>query len=812
MTEMMETILQDLRYGLRTLLKSPRFTVTAVITLAVGISANVAIFTFVDATLLRPLPYKDAQQLVEIYDTREQTVSSQFEASYPDYLVWKEQNQVFSAVAGYNGGGTVLRGQGAPEVLPGAVVSDNFFATLGVQPVAGRDFASGEDLASAAPTVILGYGFWQRRFGGKRDVIGQVLTLGRNQVTVIGVLPQGFHFAPVGDPDVWQPLQATGGLRDRRNLHWLNVIARLKPGVSRDSAAAGMKVLMEGLEKQYPASNTKLRTTITPLNEVIVGNIRPILLLLLGAVVLLLMIACANVANLLLARSLSRRREVAVRTALGASRWRLVRQMLTEGILLSLTGGVLGVVLAEWMVKAFVAAIPQALLNFMPYLKMMSIDGGVLLFALGIALLTGVLFALAPAFRLSGEHIHDAFRDGARGSQSTGWRRFASALVVAEVAISMVLLFGAGVLGKSFYRLLQVDTGFNYHNVSTMAVIAPSAQYKTNAQQIAFYKTLLDRVQAMPGVKSAGITSTLPIGQGNTSNVVVVGQPYTGQGFEANSRSVDTQYFQTLQAQLVAGRWFNETDAAEAPQRVIVNKTFVNMFMRGLDPVLQQVRFTYNDQEKPRQVIGVVNDIKEAQLDAPALPAIYTPFLQDPGTFQYIVVRSEQDPRAALEQTKAAVRQLDPNAVTLQDQTMEDFIQRSPVAFFHRYPAWLAGLFAFMALVLGSIGLYGLVAYSVSQRTQEIGIRMALGARRGNVLQMVLMQGIRLIVPGVMIGIGGGIAAALLARSLLFQVSAWDPAIFVIVTVLLAAVTLVASFIPARTATKVDPMVALRYE
>jgi predicted permease len=376
----------------------------------------------------------------------------------------------------------------------------------------------------------------------------------------------------------------------------------------------------------------------------------------------------------------------------------------------------------------------------------------------------------------------------------------------------MVLLFGAGVLGKSFYRLLQVDTGFNYHNVSSMAVAMPSAQYKTDAQQLAFYRSLMESVRALPGVQAAGVTSNLPIGQGNTSNVVVVGQPYTGQGFEANSRTVDTQYFQTLQAHLVAGRWFDESDTAEAPQRVIVNKTFADMFMKGLDPVLQQVRFTYSDKEKPRQVIGVVSDIKEAQLDAAALPAIYEPHLQDPSSFLYLVVRTSQDAAAAIQQTQAAIHKLDPNVVSFQEQTMEDYIQRSPVAFFHRYPAWLAGMFAFMALVLGSIGLYGLVAYSVSQRTQEIGIRMALGAQRSNVLRMVLFQGVRLIVPGAMIGIAGGVAAAMLARSLLFRVSAWDPAIFAIVTALLAIVTLAASYVPARTATKVDPMVALRYE
>ena len=809
---MLETVLQDLRYGLRTLWKSPRFSVTAVVTLAVGIAANVAIFTFVDATLIRPLPYQAAQQLMAVYDTRQQTVASQFESSYPDYLDIKQQNQVFSSIAGYNQNGTVLRGQGAPLVLASGVVSDNFFATLGVTPMLGRDFRPGEDQASAPHTVILSFGFWKKHFGGRQEVIGQAVTLSKDQVTIIGVLPADFHFAPVGDPDVWQPLQATGGLRDRRNLHWLNLVGRLKPGLSQSQALAGTNLVMEALERQYPESNAKLRAKIIPLQEVIVGQIRPILLLLLGAVVLLLMIACSNVANLLLARSLSRRREIAVRTALGASRWRLIRQMLTEGIVLSLTGAAVGVALAEWMVKGFVAAIPQALLSNMPYIKMMGLDWRVLLFAVAIALSTGVLFAMAPAFQLSGKHIHDAFRDGARGSQSAGWRRFASALVISEVAISMVLLFGAGVLGKSFYRLLQVDTGFNYHNLVTMAAAMPSAQYDTDPKQVAFYRLMRDRIQALPGVQSVGVTTNLPIGQGNTSNVVVVGQPYTGQGFEANSRSVDIHYFQTLQAQLVAGRWFDESDNAEAPQRVIVNKTFADMFMKGLDPTVQQVRFTYNDKEKPRQVVGVVNDIKEAQLDAPSLPAIYTPYLQDPSSFMYLVVRTSQDASAAILPVQTAIRQLDPNVVTFQEQTMEDFIQRSPVAFFHRYPAWLAGIFAFMALALGSIGLYGLVAYSVSQRTQEIGIRMALGAQHSNVLQMVLLQGIRLIVPGALLGIGGGIAAALAARSLLFHVSAWDPVIFAIVTALLTAVTLLASFIPARQATKVDPIIALRYE
>jgi macrolide transport system ATP-binding/permease protein len=660
---------------------------------------------------------------------------------------------------------------------------------------------------------MLSYGWWQRHFGGK-DVIGQVLSIDDEPTTIIGILPADFHFAPVGDPDVWLTLHATGGLLQRRNLHWLEVVGRLKPGISRESAASAMNLIAEGLERQYPQSNDKLRTAIVPLSEVIVGQIRPILLVLLGAVGLLLLIACANVANLLLARAMARRNEMAIRTALGASRARLMGLMLTEGLILSFAGAAAGMVVAYWTIKGLVAMIPESRLAAMPYLKHMGMDTNVLLFAFMLAVIIGVVFALAPALHASGTNVTGALKDGTRSSHSGSWRRFASALVIGEVTLAMVLLAGSGLLVKSLYRLLNVNPGFDQHNMLGLGVGLSQSRFPQNAQQLQVLHSLLDRIGALPGVKSVGASSQLPVSNGgNTSNLRVVGVPSaTPQGREANSRTVNRTYFQTLGAELVKGSWFTEADNATGPQRVIINKTLADQFMSGLDPLKQQIWFTYSDKEKPRQVIGVVRDIKEGPLDIPARPAIYTPMEANAGLFFNLIIRTEQRPDTLSAEVESAIRQIDPDAVTFNVQTMEDRIQRSPAAFLHRYPALLAGAFAFMALLLGTIGLYGLVAYSVSQRTQEIGIRMALGAQRRNVLQMVLSQGVRLIVPGVVIGIVSAILVAHLMRSMLFGIHSWDPLIFVAVTALLAIVTLAASYVPARSATKVDPMVALRYE
>jgi macrolide transport system ATP-binding/permease protein len=815
----MELILQDLRYALRTLIKSPRFTSIALITLVLGIAANVAIFTFVDAALIRPLPYHDASQLMYVFDSR--SVNSQsmdpndrFDTSYPNFLDWRAQQQVFEGLAAYSQNQVLWRGQKAPELLSSAVVTDNFFATLGVRSAAGRDFHPGEDLASAPRYVLLSYRWWQRQFGGK-NVIGQVLSLDEEQNIIIGVLPPDFHFAPAGDPDVWTTIHAEGPYL-RRNLYWLGVLGRLKPGVSRETAGTAMNVIAARLEKEYPASNDKLRTQTVPLGEVIVGKIRPILLVLLGAVVMLLLIACSNVANLLLARSLARRNEMAIRTALGASRARLIGLMLTEGLMLSYVGTALGLGMAYWTVKAFVAMIPATRLDAMPYLKCASVDSSVLLFAFVLATVIGVVFALAPALQAANANVQSALKDGSRGSHSASWRRLASALVIGEVALAMVLLAGSGLLVKSLYRMLNVNPGFDQHNLLGVSVGLSQLKFPRTAPEarLQAHQKLLEQIRALPGVTSVGIGDILPVsGGGNTSNLLVVGQPSKlKEGFDANSRTVNRTYFQTLGAELVQGSWFTAADNGTGPRRVIVNQTLVDQYMHGLDPLKQQILFTYSDKEKPQQVVGVVRDVKEGPLDTAPHAAVYTPMEASPNLYFSLIIRTQQRPDALVAEVKNAVRQVDPDAVTYEVQTMEDRIQRSPAAFLHRYPAVLAGVFAGLALLLGTIGLYGLVAYSVSQRTQEIGIRMALGAQRSNVLQMILLQGVRLIAPGIAVGIAAAVLVSYLMRSMLFGIHSWDPAIFALVTALLTVVTLAASYLPARTATKVDPMVALRYE
>jgi macrolide transport system ATP-binding/permease protein len=810
---MIANALQDLRYAVRALVKSPRFSLTAILTLALGIAANVAIFTFVNAALIRPLPFHDASRLVEVYSSKQMDVNQQFEASYPNYLDWRTQNQVFESLAGYSQNGVILKDRGISEALPSAVASDNFFQTLGINPILGRDFRPGEDLAAAPRTVLLSYGFWQKHFGGSHDVLGETLNLDGEASTIIGVLPQNFHFAPVGDPAVWSTLHARGDLLQRRNLYWVSVVARLKPGVSLDAAAAGMNVVARNLQQQYPDSNQDLLASVVPLTDVIVGQIRPILLVLLAAVALLLLIACANVANLLLARSISRRREMAIRGALGASRSRLISLMLSEGLVLSLTGAVLGVAAAHWLVKGFVLLIPAQLIKSMPYLHNLGTDPAVLLFAFALAIVTGVVFALAPAFQASRTDVQHTLKEGEHSSHSSGWKRFASGLVVAEVTVAMVLLAGSGLLVKSLYRLLSVDPGFDHRNLIGLSIGFPDEHYVKPADQLQLHRNLIERLSAVPGVESAGSGSLRPVSAGgNTVMFCVEGQPCNGRGSEANTRTADTTYLQTLRTHLVAGRWFNDGDNTNSPQVLIVNETLARRYFHGLDPLKQSVRFTFSAKQKPRQIVGVIKDVKEGPLDSPARPAIYSPMDQAPRTYFDVVVRSSRSPAAMIPELQSAIHSLDADAVTFDISTMDERIQRSPAAFLHRYPAWLAAGFALLALFLGSIGLYGLVAYSVSQRTQEIGIRMALGAQRSNVLKMILRQGLRLMVPGIVIGAVAAVLAAYLVRSMLFGVTIADPLIFAAVTAILAVVTLLASFIPARQATKVDPMVALRYE
>jgi len=808
----MSGLWQDIQYGMRVLLRRPSFTIVAVLVLTLAIGANVTIFSFIDTALLRPLPYRDPEQLVKIWDSRQAEVYSRFEASYPDYLDWKQQNQAFSSLAAYGGGGNVvLAGADGPQMIKEGRVSDKFFQTLGVLPLFGRLFQSGEDLESAPRYAVLSYSFWQRQFGGRRDVLGQSVTLNSVPRTIVGVLPKNFHFAPIGEVDLYVTLHAGGGMRIRRNLHWLHPVGRLKPGVSREQAQGMMNVVAVNLEKQYPDSNKELRTVVVPLSELITGQIKPILLVLLSAVGLLLLIACANVANLLLARSATRAKEFAIRSALGARRWRVIRQVIVEGTLLATVGTVAGIVFAIIATRWMILTLPKEALQSMPYLENISVDPRILLFAGGLGLLTALLFSLPPALGLSAP-LHNALREAGQQSLAGSWRKFGSSLVVAEVAISAILLVASGLLLKSLFHLLTVDTGFNVSRLTTFYVFPDSRRYIEDPQAIVLHDKLVDGLHGVPGVSAVGVTSTPPIVGGNTSLFRVLGAPLTPLPYEANSRDIDPGYFSTLQAKLNAGRYFDEHDDAKAPQVVILNETLAKIAFGSENPIGKQIVFTYNAQEKPREVVGVVSDVHEGELNVADKPAIYTPFAQSPDSFFAVVVRSDLDQAALRPALERAVHQVDPGIVLYQMQTMEDLIAQSPAAVMHRYPAWLVSVFAMSALMLGIVGLYGVMSYLVSQRTREIGVRMALGAPRGKVVRLILGNGIRLAAIGIVAGVAGAVLAGYTFRSVLFGVEPWDIATLLAVAAILAAICGAASYVPALRASRLDPVKALRYE
>ena len=812
MRTLVDGFLQDIQYGVRVLLRRPSFTIVALLVLTLAIGANVTIFTFIDTALLRPLPYRNPEQLVKIWDSRQSEVYSRFEASYPDYLDWQQQNQAFTSLAAYSGGGNgILAGTNGPQMIPVGRVSDNFFQTLGVSPLLGRAFQNGEDLASSPRYAVLSYGFWQRRFGGSPDILGQSLTINSTPRTIIGVLPKSFHFAPIGEADVYLTLHATGGLQTRRNLHWLHPFGRLKPGVSLEQAQGMMNALAATLEKQYPDSNKELRTVVVPLTELITGQIKPILMVLLAAVGLLLLIACANIANLLLARLTTRTKEFAIRSALGARRWRVIRQLIVEGTLLAAAGTAAGILFALIATRWMIHTLPKQALQSMPYLKDASVEPRILLFAAGVGLLTALLFSLPPALRLSAP-LNNALKEGGQESVAVSWRRVGSMLVVAEVAISAVLLLGSGLLLKSLYKLLTVDTGFNVSRLTTFYVFPDSRRYDEDPQANLLHDKLLDAIRAVPGVSNVGVTSTPPVVGGNTSLFRVVGAPQTPLPYEANSRDIDPGYFSTLQAKLKAGRYFDERDNVDAPKVVIINETLAKIAFGTDDPVGKQIVFTYSPQEKPRQVVGVVSDVHEGELTVAEKPAIYAPFAQGPNNIFAVVVRSDLDQAALRQALESAVHQVDPGIVLFQMQTMEDLIAQSPAAVMHRYPAWLVSIFGVSALLLGLVGLYGVVSYSVSQRTREIGVRMALGAPRSKVLRLILGNGMRLAVIGIAAGTVAGVLAGYSLRSVLFGVRPWDIATLAVVAGILTAVCVLASYVPAFRASRLDPVKALRYE
>lgn len=807
----MTGLYQDVRYALRQLRKSPGFACTAVLILALGTCASVAIFGFVDAALIKPLPYADPTRLVDV--TEKNAIFPRANLSYPDYLDWKKLNHVFTSLDVYNGTGYLLRTADGTEPVPGIRVSDGFFHTLGIAPLLGRDFYAGEDLPSAPKTVILSYAAWQKRFGGRKDVTRETVTLSGIPYAIVGVLPQDFQFAPEGRAEFWTTLHASGQCDLRRGCHGFYGIGRLKDGVSVQMALANMQSIAQQLEMQYPDDNRGQGATVAPLSQVFVADIRPILLVLLGGAGLLLLIACVNVSSLLLVRSESRKREIAVRGALGASRARLFWQFTTEGAVLVAAGSLLGLATAGLVMQVLMRLISKDMMANMPYLSGLGLNSHVLGFAGAISFGAAVLFSITPTLRLPLREIREGLNEGGRGYAGALWRRFGANLVVVELAVAVVLLVGAGLLGKSFYRLLHVEIGFQADHLATVRIALSEATYEKNQQQVAVGRQIVDRIANLPGVESAAITNVLPVSfNGNTTWMRIQGRPYNGEHNEVNQRDVSSALFTTLHAKLLRGRYFTDAEDASKPRVVIINQTLARQYFPGEDPVGKRIGDTSLSPTSLCEIIGVVEDVKDGSLDSETWPAVYYPFNQSPDNYFSLVARTSQAEQSLLPAMVAAVHEIDPGIGASDEATMASRISNSPTAYLHRSSAWLVGGFAFLALLLGVVGLYGVIAYSVSQRTREIGVRMALGAQRSSVYQLIMKEAAWLTGVGIAAGLVGSVAVATLIRGLLFGVRAWDAATLSAVAALLAISALLASYIPARRAAQVEPMEALRCE
>jgi len=807
----MNGIFQDVQYTLRQLRNSVGFSLTAVLTLALGMGSSLAIFAFVDAALLKPLPYPNPDRL--LMATGSVAMIPRANLSYPDYLDWKRLNQVFSSFGVYHQTGFLLRTSSGAEPVHGARVSDGFFHTLGVAPVLGRDFYSGEDLPDGPQSAILTYGTWQKRFAGNRDIAGQTVTLSGIPFTIIGVLPQSFQFGPAGNAEFWTTLHASDSCGKRRSCHNLTGIGRLKDGVAVEQARANMTAIARQLELQYPVDNRGQGAFVDKLSAVMFADIRPLLIALQAGAGLLLLIACLNVSSLLLVRSESRKREFAVRGALGASRARLLRQFITESIVLVTVSCLLGLLGARVAVQIMQGMISKDLLDYRPYLQRLDLGTHAIEFAVLLSLAAVLLFSLVPLVRLSWNQFREGLTEGGRTSAGTLWRRFGANLVVVELALAVVLLVSAGLLGKSLYRLLHVEVGFQPDHLATMDIALSETDYAKDEQQSTVARQIVSRISNVPGVESAGLTTVLPVSyNGNTTWIRVVGHPYHGEHNEVNQRSVTPALFSTLKTRLLRGRYFTEFDDASKPLVMMVNQAFVRKYLPGEDPVGKKVGDTELSPKSVAEIVGVIDDVRDGSLDSEIWPAVYYCFAQATDDYFSLVVRTSQTEGSILPALVNAIHQVDPGIGTMDETTMAERINNSPSAYMHRSSAWLVAGFASLALLLGVVGLYGVIAYSVSRRTREIGVRMALGAQRSSVYQLIMREAAWLTVTGVAAGLACSIGAATLIRSLLFGVRAWDSATLAATAAVLGLASLLASYIPARRAAKVDPMVALRYE
>jgi predicted permease len=804
-----DSLWSDLRFAFRQLLRNSAFAITAIVVLALGIGTSTAIFAFVDAALIKPLPYRDPGRLVSIYEVV--NTCPLCNISYANYQDWKRANLPFRSIEAWGWAAYLMHTGDAVEPVRGARVSDGFFRTLGVTPILGRGFSAGEDKPGSPHLILITYASWQKRFGSDPAIVGRQLTLNDMPYTVIGVLPRDFHFAPIGAAEFWAALNDPTSCDQRRGCHGLFGLARLQDGVSIATAAAAMQTIAAQLARQYPDSNHGLSATATSLSSSILGDTRSVLLVLFSGASLLLLIALVNVANLVLVRAERRRHETAVRGALGASRLRLLRQFATEALVLALAGSAAAAGTAWLAVHLLIRLIPAQRLEAMPYLLHLAPNPRVCAFAGLEFLLASALIALTPALRMRRGGLRGELAEGGRGAASNLWRRVGARLIVLELATAVVLLVGAGLLAKSFYLLLRVHLGIRPDHLATIVVEAPKP-YLDGDRLMALERQLIGQVESLPGIRSAGISSHLPVHSWDGGTwIVVPGRPAVQQRNDIPERDVSFGYLETLGTRLLAGRYFTQAEDDGNKRRVVVvNHTLAQQLFPGEAAVGK--RLAYQGGKDTLEIIGEIEDVKEGPLDTPNRPVIYVPFNQDSSRSFYLTARTVQAEEASLPALAAAVRRLDPSLAVTDPATMPQVIDESPSAYLHHASAWLAGLFGGSALLLSVVGLYGVIAYSTSQRTREIGVRMALGAARGSVYRLVLEEAGRLTILGVIAGLVSSVAGATLMRTLLFGIQPWDPFTLAAVALTLALFAFLASFLPARRAASVNPVEALHAE
>jgi putative ABC transport system permease protein len=813
----MNSLIQDLRYGLRMMWKSPAVTAVAIIALTLGIGANTAIFSVVHAVLLRSLPYSEGDRLAIVWENRQRGAlpNPQNVINMGNFFDWKAQNNVFADMAAFFDLNVNLTGDGEPEEVPAQLATTNLFSLLGVNAIKGRTFLPDDGKTGQGRVVVISYDLWQRRFGGEGNIIGRKITLNNQPNEIIGVLPTDVGwFVQKGSqihhpPEIWTPWQVADDSRQRRG-RFARAVARLKPGVTFEQAQNEMSLIGARLEQQYPDFNARWGVTVVPLRTQFTGEIRKPLLVLLGAVGFVLLIACANVANLLLARAASRKREIALRAGLGASRWRIARQLLTESVLLSLFGGGLGLLLAVWGTRALLALSPPELID----VRGTAVNLPVLGFTIGLTLITGLVFGLVPALEASRFDLSEPLKESGKSViGGTRAQRMRSVFVVAQVALALVLLVGAGLLMKSLNRLQSVEAGFDPSNLLTMRISLPTRKYDTDPKLINFFKQAIDQIRAIPGVESAGAINTLPFdGPYSGTRLQIEGQPPRPPGQELSTGVcvTDANYFQTMQIPLKRGRLYTQQEVMEMRHVVVINEAFAREVFQGQDPLGKRVTINMKDDNQPSEIIGVVGDNKAKGLDSEIEPMAFWPHAELVYPAMTLAIRTGGESTGVATAARHVIHQLDPDQPIGQVATMDALMAKSVAR--ARFNSTLLGIFSIVALIMAAVGIYGVMSYSVLQRTHEIGVRMALGAQRADVLRLILKQGVLLALTGVLVGLAGSFGLTRVISTLLFDVAATDKATFAAVAVGLFAITFLASYLPAWRATKVNPLDALRYE